>query len=454
MPRRWAAKVLLMARNGAMQTGALASTQGLIQQITGAQISCSFDITADLAPTGADNPELEVLLLHLASDARTMLADGGTLAIRAWPLTASERPAHMPSAVCLGITLSGSGADRFVQAGPDAAGNQSGLALARAFAQPFGGSVRTAIVPGQSATLSIILPTARPGVDRLAPAPPTGAHGDATILLCDPDRAVRQSTATHLRSLGYTVLEVGDAAAAAAMAASAPGIDLLLIESQLPGEGSTAVTVHLRDRRPGLKVVFMTSAGPSVRMDGEHVLAKPFTNAALGMAVLHALRREVAQTPESRVAHRIQTDVLRVFFLHWQSAKFRARGLPPQQSLDPSRFGLAPYSFVATVDEDDGDRRFVYRRVGPALNRRFGGTLVGQAVGAVPDERDILGNAGAAYRRCVTTAAPLYQAARFDLGEGDPLRLERLLLPTSDTGETVSHIVGIIYFSHMETIGA
>jgi hypothetical protein len=46
--------------------------------------------------------------------------------------------------------------------------------------------------------------------------------------------------------------------------------------------------------------------------------------------------------------------------------------------------------------------------------------------------------------------SPVYQSARFDFGEGDPLHLERLVLPVSEDTLRITHLVGVAVFSEPE----
>jgi hypothetical protein len=51
-----------------------------------------------------------------------------------------------------------------------------------------------------------------------------------------------------------------------------------------------------------------------------------------------------------------------------------------------------------------------------------------------------------AYRRCAKSARPSYEHVMFDFGDGDSVTFERLLVPYSDTGLGVTHLVGIAVF--------
>ncbi len=98
---------------------------------------------------------------------------------------------------------------------------------------------------------------------------------------------------------------------------------------------------------------------------------------------------------------------------------------------------------VADVDlaTDPPSLRFVH--VGKALIARMGPRSGGEAG---LSEAEILGAEDGAYRRCTGSRKPAYEYAYFTFGEGSSFFFERLLLPLSDDGETVAHIVGLASF--------
>jgi hypothetical protein len=95
--------------------------------------------------------------------------------------------------------------------------------------------------------------------------------------------------------------------------------------------------------------------------------------------------------------------------------------------------------------------RFRFERVGRALSTRLGQELNG-TIAPGPEELpqaddEVLGSLDTAYRRCVRTFRPSYEFANYDFGDGAPVTFERLLLPVSNDGETITHLVGIVLFS-------
>jgi CheY-like chemotaxis protein len=99
------------------------------------------------------------------------------------------------------------------------------------------------------------------------------------ILLVDDEVLVRTAAAHHLRSLGYTVIEAGDAAQALAALQSRIKIHLLFTDVTMPGllDGADLARVALCDY-PETKVV-MTSGVVRTARDLETLplLHKPYS---------------------------------------------------------------------------------------------------------------------------------------------------------------------------------
>lgn len=74
--------------------------------------------------------------------------------------------------------------------------------------------------------------------------------------MVEDEPAVRTAAVRILRAAGYTVIEVGSAAAAIELANSEAGIDLLLTDMVMPGMSGRELSRNLRAVRPDLGVVY------------------------------------------------------------------------------------------------------------------------------------------------------------------------------------------------------
>ena len=110
------------------------------------------------------------------------------------------------------------------------------------------------------------------------------ADRNETLLVVDDDPDVRDLTAEILRERGYRILEAGSGEEAVRLAADYPRpIHLLLTDVLMPRMDGPTLAQRLLERRPGLKVLYMTGfSGRAISEDGElphgtEVLSKPFT---------------------------------------------------------------------------------------------------------------------------------------------------------------------------------
>jgi CheY-like chemotaxis protein len=114
----------------------------------------------------------------------------------------------------------------------------------------------------------------------------------------EDEQAVRALTRHGLQRAGYTVLEAADGAAALAVSDAHPGpIHLLVADVVMPEVGGPELARRLAERRPGLKVLFVSGyAGDAVVRHGlvapgADFLQKPFTLEMLARKVREVLDR-------------------------------------------------------------------------------------------------------------------------------------------------------------------
>jgi DNA-binding NtrC family response regulator len=124
----------------------------------------------------------------------------------------------------------------------------------------------------------------------------------ATILIVDDEPLIRFALNEHLTASGYRVLEAGTAAAAMAM--SDEGVDLVLLDYKLPDGDGLSVLKHIKDHDRDTLVILLTAhssvelAVEAMKLGAYHYANKPFNLDEITLLVEKALettrlRREV-----------------------------------------------------------------------------------------------------------------------------------------------------------------
>lgn len=99
---------------------------------------------------------------------------------------------------------------------------------------------------------------------------------------------------------------------------------------------------------------------------------------------------------------------------------------------------------IAHVDHEKTPPGVRFIMIGKALTERMGLRLEGPEMELT--ETEIVGAEDGPYRRCIRSGKPAYEYAYFNLGQGRSFFFERLLLPLSDDGRRITHIVGMASF--------
>lgn len=280
----------------------VASMEDLIRRSVGPAIQVVSAIPPDLWMTLCDPNQLENALLNLAINGRDAMPDGGRLTVEAVnkslgdPRAARLRGVDPGEYVMVSVTDTGTGmppevAERafepFYTTKPLGQGTGLGLSMVYGFAQQSGGRVRITSEVGRGTAVHIYLPRYVGEISADMKAEPSAGALDAStgesVLVVDDEPVIRMLVTEVLEELGYEVIEAADGPGGLRILQSNRRVDLLVTDVGLPGGmNGRQLADAARQRRPGLKVLFITGyaenavIGNANLEPGMQVITKPF----------------------------------------------------------------------------------------------------------------------------------------------------------------------------------
>jgi CheY-like chemotaxis protein len=279
----------------------IASMEDLLRRTLGESIELEVVAQSDLGLTLCDPNQLESSILNLAINARDAMPDGGRLMIKTSTMSVGQtygsrqRGIKSGEYICIAVTDTGIGMpadvmtrafDPFFTTKPIGQGTGLGLSMIYGFAQQSEGHARIESEVGKGTTVEICLPRIE-GVTEEDSVPagqnevPRAEDGD-TVLVVEDEPVVRSLIVDVLKDLGYTALEAEDGPSGLKVLQTNQRVDLLVTDVGLPGMNGRQVADHARERRPGLRVLFMTGYAENAAVaqgfldPGMEMITKPF----------------------------------------------------------------------------------------------------------------------------------------------------------------------------------
>ena len=284
----------------------------LIRRTVGPAIVVEMVISGGLWPTLCDANQLENALLNLAINARDAMPEGGRLTVETANAHLDEAYARSQGDglkpgqyVAVSVTDTGTGMpaevaaqvfEPFFTTKPLGEGTGLGLSMLYGFVKQSEGHVRVYSEEGRGTTMRLYLPRHHVGETEadIAAADSAGAdqaEAGETVLVVEDEAVVRQLVVEVLQELGYAALEATDGPAGLRVLQSGARVDLLVTDVGLPGLNGRQLADAARERRPGLRVLFITgyahnaALGNGVLEPGMAMISKPFTLAALAAKI-------------------------------------------------------------------------------------------------------------------------------------------------------------------------
>jgi CheY-like chemotaxis protein len=115
------------------------------------------------------------------------------------------------------------------------------------------------------------------------------------VLLVDDEQRMREVVRIMLERAGHRVVEAESAEDAITRFSTMESVDLLVSDLQMPGMSGLELFDRLVERRPSLRVLFISGAASAADLDtirhkGAVLLEKPFSAQALANKVREVLR--------------------------------------------------------------------------------------------------------------------------------------------------------------------
>jgi two-component system NtrC family sensor kinase len=273
-----------------------------------ADIEINVDVPDGICAVRVDPGEFELAILNLAVNAKDAMPSGGTLSIRAKPVTLKGEATEEGLSgdfVAIRVADTGHGIptdvltrvfEPFFTTKEVGKGTGLGLSQVYGFAKQSGGMATISSAEGRGTAITIYLPRSHdaPYVALpKSPAPPP-ADDAGTVLLVEDNADVAEVGADYLRQLGYRVRSVANAQAAIAALRLDANVDLVFSDILMPG-GMNGLDLarEIGEKFPGIPVLLATGYSASAQDAVRHgvvVLQKPYD--------LESLRRNIREAIE------------------------------------------------------------------------------------------------------------------------------------------------------------
>jgi signal transduction histidine kinase len=296
----------------------VANMTNMLRRLIGDNIDLVSHPDNELGLVKADPGQLEQVIMNLVVNAKDAMPDGGRITVRTGMEILSEDSAALHPIdkeisvapgryVVLTVSDTGIGMDDdtrgrifepFFTTKEVGRGTGLGLSMVYGFVKQSGGNITVSSDLGKGTTFRIYLPLASDGA-AWSPESPDGSiteSGNETILLVEDEATVRKFLLSVLSQVGYRVIEAEDGRHAREVSDNFhEPIHLLLTDVMMANMGGRELATQLAERRPAMKILFMSGYAEEVRpdgwegRDGVEFLQKPFSPGTLAQRVRSVL---------------------------------------------------------------------------------------------------------------------------------------------------------------------
>lgn len=285
----------------------------ILEQTIPRMIEIRLVLEPALRVVKADPIQIEQILLNLAANAVDAMPDGGSLQFStANAVLDEERCRELGDVkpgdfVVFSVTDSGIGIpdeiidkvfNPFFTTKEPGKGTGLGLSSAYGIVKNHDGSIRCRSEAGKGTTFEVFLPASSESGQ-----PESGDENDAgflpcgseTILVVDDEPGILEQTSEFMTMSGYRVLTAGSGEHALEVFRENPGIDLVLLDLNMPGMGGYRCLSELLKLNPALKVLIVSGHsafgqyGENLTRGARGFLGKPYRMAELAARVREVL---------------------------------------------------------------------------------------------------------------------------------------------------------------------
>lgn len=293
----------------------VADTEKMLRRLIGEDIELLTSLDPALGKIRADHGQIEQVIMNLVVNARDAMPEGGRLVIETTNFEIDEKfarryayPVLPGQYILLTVSDNGIGIDTatqqrifepFFTTKEKGKGTGLGLSLVYGVVKQSGGYIDVVSTRGKGTTFNIYLPrVAENAVDTrpVGPDSPDELRGTETILFAEDEDMLRTLTRHLLELYGYRVLEACDSNQAQRLSEqTGHEIHLLLTDVVMPGVSGRILADQLKQKRPELKIVFMSGytgqrvGEKEILEPGSLFLQKPFTRESLARKIREAL---------------------------------------------------------------------------------------------------------------------------------------------------------------------
>jgi len=283
----------------------------LLRRTIGEAVRLEIVTAGGLWQTLCDPHQLESAILNLAINARDAMPEGGTLTIETCnahlddAYAARQREVKPGQYVCICVTDTGVGMsadtiskafEPFFTTKPIGQGTGLGLSMIYGFARQSEGYAKIYSEEGKGTTFKLYLPRhygegEEEDGHSVVLSDDLRAERGEVVLVVEDETAVRALVVDVLEELGYRAIEAVDGPSGLKILQSRRRIDLLITDIGLPGLNGRQLADAARERRPDLKILFMTGYAENATIangfldPGMSMMTKPFAIDALATRI-------------------------------------------------------------------------------------------------------------------------------------------------------------------------